>query len=210
MIYSKGFHPKPQLVFAPALGLGVQALGEVCDVRIDFDGTPDELVARLRAAAPMGLQVRAAVRLGPDDVAISKVLARADFAAWLPTAPELHAPTTVTRVQKRARRAVDVGQHLEEARLVAGDEAERLRRELEWPAGGAILVFRTRIDHEGGARPVEVIEALTGAAPAEEVRFARTALWARAGERLIDPLDLPSLPRVVRLPVVGVAPAAAS
>jgi hypothetical protein len=89
-------------------------------------------------------------------------------------------------------RAVDVKQHLDEARLCDGDEASRLRAALDWPDGGAILVFRTRIDHEGGARPVEVIEALCGAAPGEEVRFARTALWARGNSEgeLADPLDL--------------------
>jgi radical SAM-linked protein len=196
MIYSKGFHPKPQLVFGPALGLGVAALGELCDVRIDFDGDAGELVARLRAAAPLGLSIVGAVKLGAEDQAISKLLARADFAAWLPAAPSLRSePGTVKRTQKRTVRAVDVKQHLDEARLCDGDEAAQLRAALEWPDDGAILVFRTRIDHEGGARPTEVIEALSGAAPGEEVRFARTALWARGdGEgELADPLDLAKL-----------------
>ena len=64
MIYSKGFHPKPQLVFAPALGLGVAALGEYCDVKIDFDGDGRALLARLRAAAPEGLVVAAVAEAG--------------------------------------------------------------------------------------------------------------------------------------------------
>jgi radical SAM family uncharacterized protein/radical SAM-linked protein len=210
MIYSKGFHPKPQLVFAPALGLGVAALGEICDVRIDFAGTAEELVARLRAAAPMGLAIAGAVKLGAQDPAISKVLARADFAAWLPEVPSLRSePAPVKRTQKRTVRAVDVKQHLDEARLAGADEAAALRAALEWPDGGAIVVFRTRIDHEGGARPVEVIEALSGEAPSEEVRFARTALWARGGEagELVDPLELGAL---VRAAAATEIPAAAA
>jgi radical SAM family uncharacterized protein/radical SAM-linked protein len=215
MIYSKGFHPKPQLVFAPALGLGVAALGELCDVRIDFDGDAAELIARLRAAAPPGLDIVAAVKLGAQDPAVSKVLARADFAAWLPEVPSLRTePGEVRRTQKRAVRVVDVKQHLDEARLCEGEEAARLRAALEWPDGGAILMFRTRIDHEGGARPGEVVEALSGAAPTETVRFARTALWARGGEgELVDPLDLVAVARAATVkaaPVGDVAPAAAS
>jgi radical SAM family uncharacterized protein/radical SAM-linked protein len=199
MIYSKGFHPKPQLVFAPALGLGVAALGEICDVRIAYEGTPEDLLARLRAAAPMGLAINGVVRLSDDDAAISKLLARADFAAWLPESPELReSPLTVARQQKRTTRAINVGEHLDLVRIADDAEAAALRDALEWPAGGAILVYRTRIDHEGGARPVEVIEALSGAAPGESVRFARTALWARVDERLVDPLDLPSLPPAKR------------
>ncbi len=73
------------------------------------------------------------------------------------------------------------------------------------------MLFRTRIDHEGGARPVEVIEALTGAAPGEEVRFARTGLWGqRGGEQPfdpIDPLDLPAVAKAQVAPAPAPAPA---
>ena len=44
--YSVGFHPKPDLSFGPALGLGIPSLGEVMDVRL-----LDELDARGAAAA---------------------------------------------------------------------------------------------------------------------------------------------------------------
>jgi radical SAM-linked protein len=206
LIYSKGFHPKPQLVFAPALGLGVAALGEYCDVKIDFDGDPAVLLTRLCAASPEGFVVAAVEKLGATDAAISRLLDRADWAAWLPSAPATlrTEELVVKRLQKRVMKTIDVGRHLESVRVVEGDEAAALRAALDWPDGGVVLGFRLRIDSNGGAKPTEVIEALTGAEPPEGARYARTAMWTLRDERLIDPMDLAAL---AAAPVSG-APAA--
>jgi radical SAM-linked protein len=194
LIYSKGFHPKPQLTFAPALGLGVAALGDLFDVRIDYDGDATVLAARLNAAAPEGFVIAGARALGLDEAAVSRRLARADFAAWLPTAPatlrDLADGATVARAHKHGSRpaTIDVAQHVEGARIVDGAEAAELRRALGWPDGGGAIAWRTKIDHDGGARPVEIVEALVGAAPADCVRFARTALWSLVDGALVDPM----------------------
>src|SRR5439155_18119404 len=174
-IYSKGFHPKPQLAFAPALGLGVAALGELCDVKIDFDGAGAELLERLRAASPPGFVVEGVERMAATDGAMSKRLAGAEYAAWLPAAPAgLRVDgLEVKRLQKRVWKTIDVGRHLETAHVVDGDEADELRAQLDWPDGGAVVTFRLKIEASGGAKPSEVIEALTGAAPPEGTRYAR-------------------------------------
>jgi radical SAM-linked protein len=206
MIYSKGFHPKPQLIFAPALGLGVAALGEYCDVKIDFDGDGETLLARLRAAAPEGLVVHAVAKLGAEDPAISKLLDRADWAAWLPSAPAQFRTEelVVKRLQKRVWKTIDVARHLDGVRLVEGDEAASLRAALEWPDGGVIVGFRLRIEPNGGAKPSEVIEALTGGEPPEGTRYARTAMWALRDIGLVEPMTLDRL----RTAPVAAAPAA--
>jgi radical SAM-linked protein len=191
LIYSKGFHPKPQLTFAPALGLGVAALADVFDVRIDYAGEAALLLARLNAAAPEGFVFSAARLIGLNEAAVSRKLARADFAAWLPSVPAaLRSEGLVAaRADKRGgARAVDVGHHLDGARIVDGAEAAELRRALGWPDEGAIIGWRTKIDQDGGARPVEVVAALLGEPPAEGVRYARTALWSHGDEGLVDPL----------------------
>jgi radical SAM-linked protein len=191
LIYSKGFHPKPQLTFAPALGLGVSALGDVFDVRIDYTGDAGELLARLNAAAPEGFAFAEARMLGHNEAAVARRLARADFAAWLPEAPAALRSEGLTAARadkRRGARAVDVGQHLDGARIVDGAEAAELRRALGWPDGGAILGWRTKIDQNGGARPVEVVAALVGAPAAEGVRFARTALWSHGDGGFVDPM----------------------
>src|SRR5262249_12431829 len=115
--------------------------------------------------------------------------------AWLPEAPAaLRAEgLTVTRQHKRVTKTIDVARHLEEARVVDGEEAARLRAALDWPTGGAIVTFRVRLGPDGGTKPSEVIEALTGGPPAEGTQYARTALWALRGDRVVDPIDLDAL-----------------
>jgi hypothetical protein len=116
---------------------------------------------------------------------MSKQLAGAEYAAWLPEAPAALRTDglTVGRVQKRVHKVIDVGRHLETAHIVEGDEAEMLRAQLDWPSGGAIVSFRLKIEASGGAKPSEVIEALTGTRPPEGTRYARTGFLMQAASR---------------------------
>ena len=191
-IYSKGFHPKPQLIFAPALGLGVAALGEICDVRIDFDGDGDDAPgAAARGGARGARRARGGEarrrRSGDLEAARSRPIGRRGCRRRRRTlrTEEL----AVKRLQKRVRKTIDVARHLDGARLVDGDEAASLRAALEWPDGGVIVGFRLRIEPKGGAKPSEVIEALTGGEPPEGTRFARTAMWALRDVGLVEPMD---------------------
>ena len=47
LYYSEGFHPKPELSYGPALGLGIPSLGELVDVTLVDDVGPEELLRRL-------------------------------------------------------------------------------------------------------------------------------------------------------------------
>jgi radical SAM-linked protein len=178
MIYSRGFHPKPQLSFSPALGLGAAALGEYCDVRVEWSGSDEELREKLREAAPEGLRIEALRSLEGDEPGLSKRLAFAEWAAWLPQAPaDLRRQDLVVQ---RKEKSIDVARFLVEARLEEAAPAS-----LAWPEGGAILRWRVRIDGDGGAKPVEVVEALTGAPAPSSMRAARLALLDGEGR---DPL----------------------
>lgn len=53
--HSSGFHPKPRLVFAHALGLGIAATNEVVEIEFTEPVSPETVLARLNAAAPLGL-----------------------------------------------------------------------------------------------------------------------------------------------------------
>jgi radical SAM family uncharacterized protein/radical SAM-linked protein len=177
MIYSKGYHPKPILTFAPALGLGVASLSELVDVRVDFDGDGAQLRERLAGAAPEGLVIEELRALDEGEPPLSKVLAAAEYAAWLPSAVALSDPKPVVRRSEKKRdKEIDVARLLDGARVLDEEEATRLRVELDWPAGGQVVGWRLKLEADGGARPGEVIESLTGAAPPDGIRYARTAL----------------------------------
>src|SRR3954465_7953652 len=54
--YSKGFHPKPEMSFGPALSLGVASLDEYLDVLLIDAPAAAELLARLNRAASGGIE----------------------------------------------------------------------------------------------------------------------------------------------------------
>jgi radical SAM family uncharacterized protein/radical SAM-linked protein len=187
LVYSKGYHPKPVLVFGPALGLGVSALAELCDVRVVWHEDADALIAALAPVLPEGIAITRARALEDGEPPLGRVVGQAELAAWLPSVPaSLSSPGTVTRMHKGEARPIDVAAYLLDARLLDGEERERRRAELEWPDGGAILFARVRIAGDGGVKPLEVVETLTGARPEEGTRYARLRVLTSDS---LDPLE---------------------
>jgi radical SAM-linked protein len=222
LFYSLGFHPKPEISFGPALGLGIPSLGEICDITLVDDVAPDELEARLAAVTLPGIEIGSVVRLGDGDRALGRVIAEAELVARLPAGVDVgpalarlggDGGLTVRRASDKPgagiARTVDVRRSL---RAVGAFEDLALRERLDWPGDGALVRFAVAISAEGNARPAEVIEALWDADVAAGADFARLALWASSdGGARVDPLDAPALRR--RAPAaaeVGLAASPAS
>ena len=53
---SQGFHPQPRMVFALSLALGVVGLSEVLELELNRPFEADDLLHRLNAHAPIGLE----------------------------------------------------------------------------------------------------------------------------------------------------------
>jgi radical SAM family uncharacterized protein/radical SAM-linked protein len=210
LFYSVGFHPKPELTFGPALGLGIPSLGELLDVKLAEDVDADALVQRLNRVTLDGIDFLGAVRLHDGDRGLGRVLTSATFAARLPDGNSARAlcatftgeqPLSALRASSRMAgrgvagigRRVDVRRSLRAVRLPSAGEIDGLGRALAWPAE-AIVVFELAVSGEGSARPYEVIEALAGADIADSSAFARLALGAAGADTVgHDPLDLSAL-----------------
>jgi len=217
LVYSKGFHPKPILTFGPALGLGVASACELVDLKAVFAGSAQELGAQLMRAAPEGLAFVAARELDAKEPSVSSQIQSALYAAWIPGAVDAlrdaatsPASFKVERVQKKEKKSIDVGAYLLAAEIVTDADAEALRLRCEWEPGGTLLRFRLRVQDQGGAKPIEAVRALLGAAPPEGVRLARLALDSEV-ESLVQPIfaaadRLPRLGRKRSLPQVAAQP----
>jgi radical SAM-linked protein len=82
MVYTRGFHPKPDMSFGPALSLGVLSLDEFADIRLARDLGPEEvahLVAAMTASSPAGLVFSGGVKLVRDDPGITRMIAGARY-----------------------------------------------------------------------------------------------------------------------------------
>ncbi len=209
--YTQGFHPKPDMSFAPALSLGVAGLDEHIDIKL-IDAPPsDDLVERLNEAASPGLRFTGAARLGPNDPALNKlidgaryVIALAESALDRVGGPEgvrtrveeflARSEAVVRRNHKGIGRNIDVRARVSHL-AVGGDPARAILAE----AGivGAVLPLEVEapLGQDGSVRLTELLEALFGDSAFPHVAV-RAALCARGTELL----DLPSHEKQPRRP----------
>src|SRR5271166_2850470 len=52
---SQGFTPRPRIVFASALGLGIEGQNEIVDLELIEPEEPADVLSRLQAASPEGI-----------------------------------------------------------------------------------------------------------------------------------------------------------
>jgi len=182
LFYSEGFHPKPELSYGPALGLGIPSLGELVDVTLVDEIAPDELLRRLARVTLDGIEFSEAARLGPADRPVGGVIAEAEYAARLPDDVDVASafarfggsdPLSVLRTsEKKIGRMIDVRKTLLGA--AHWDDSD-VRRRLDWD-GGQTVSFRIAVDPLGSARPIEALTALFGEDVADRADVARLGL----------------------------------
>jgi radical SAM family uncharacterized protein/radical SAM-linked protein len=213
LYYSGGFHPKPEMIFGPALSLGISSLGEYLDLKIDGErgfllGEMPDLVKRLNAVTEPGIEWTGAALLGNEDPGISKVITRADYVIGVPhtvlgelglSDPQALAERIRSRIALASSgglivhrdiegvgKKVDVGKYLIEAHPGEGGEI------LTSAGIGGTLVpiaLKIAVTGEGTAKAIEVVEALLGQKDAP-VRIVRAALLAKDG---LTPFDLSAI-----------------
>ena len=150
---TQGFHPKPRLVFALSLPLGVVGVEEVVELELDHVLPADEVHAGLKAQAPPGLRIlsvraidfRAAARVSRLCYRIA--LPAVDYEMVRARASELLTATHcwVERTRPEVRR-IDLRQSLSDLRITAG------------PNG--VLEIELKPTPAGTARPEEVLRLL--------------------------------------------------
>lgn len=154
MAYSQGYNPRPKVVFALALALGIEAHREIVELDLREPLEPSEVLRRLSACAPEGFDFIEAEAAPPGRSAKPEATryalrvplhrqdaARADIQAFLD-----RTSCTITRHRPDRNRSVEVDLRpfVLDANL--------------GPDG--VLLFSVKIDPGGSARPEEIIEAL--------------------------------------------------
>jgi radical SAM-linked protein len=147
---TSGFNPKPRLVFALSLGLGIVGCREALELELDEELPPDQIHERLRRQAPDGLEILEVRRIDPKASAqVRRATYRIDVpseraAAAAARAGELLAAAAlpVERARPQPRR-LDIRPYIEELRV-----------------GAESLEMVLRVTPTGTARPDELLELL--------------------------------------------------
>jgi radical SAM-linked protein len=147
---SEGFHPKPRIVFALSLPLGIVGCEEVVELGLDEPMDPEEVRQRINREAPPGLQMLSAARVSPRLTAqvcragyrIVIDAARAAVAAGNVSSMLAAAELWIERTRPEHRR-INIRPYLEDIRV-----------------SPALLEIDIRVTPNGTARPDEVLRAL--------------------------------------------------
>lgn len=147
---TSGFNPKPRLVFALSLGLGIVGCAEVAELELDEELDPVELRSRLQMQAPAGLEFLEVRRVEPK---ASAQVRRVTYRIAIPEnqssavrvrAAALLAATEVMVERSRPQpRRLDVRPYLHDLRVLPGT-----------------LELELTVTPTGTARPDELLEQL--------------------------------------------------
>jgi radical SAM-linked protein len=161
---TQGFNPKPRLVFALSLALGIVGQEEVAELELAEDLSAEDVHTRLAPQAPPGLDILEVRRIDPRSVAhvrlvcyrialdLSHVEGLADRIARLLALAECW----VERTRPAARR-YNLRPYLSALRVLAPPE---FGADLPTPPSSAALEMDILVTPNGTARPEEVLNLL--------------------------------------------------
>jgi radical SAM-linked protein len=150
---SQGFNPRPKIVFALALALGIEGRREVVEIELARPMEPAEILRRLAAASPPGLDW-----LDIETVAPDRAAPRVEAVRYLLEVPLDRRDTTQTRLATLMVSTQWPYTRHRDDRVVAIDVRPFvLGAELDPPG---VLRFRMKMTPNGSARPEEVIDVL--------------------------------------------------
>jgi len=147
---SEGFHPKPRMTIPSALALGISGRNEVMDIHLAEDISADEVLARLVANAPPGMNFLSACPLPPG--ARKARVEAAMYQVQVPPERRAEVDSAVAHLLSQESFVIERGKGKKSLELMA--DLQELRRE------GDALVFTLRVRQEGAVRATEVLAAL--------------------------------------------------
>jgi radical SAM-linked protein len=233
MSYTRGYHPKPEMVFAPALSLGVMSLDEYADVRLDrelSDADLADLLTRMNASSPAGLVFRGALRLAQEDATVTKVIEGARYLiAFARSALVGAAGDSVEAfLEERCRAAMaaaslPIRREIEGIGKMVDVRAYLLRAASAGPEELAALAHAgligdlvaldvdAEIRGSGAVKSSEIAAVIAGdGVIAPPHRAVRLELFGRDGEARFSPLDLARARQKNPMPTAAAAPKTAT
>jgi len=152
MALSQGFNPRPKIVFAQALGLGIEGLREVVELDLAEPMEPETVLQRLTEAAPPGFNWLEAEAVPPGRPCRAETL---HYALEIPSDRRVEAQTALTTLL--ASTTWPYTRHRPDRDVALDLRPFLIDAELD--ALGC-LRLRMKMTPNGSARPEEVIDAL--------------------------------------------------
>lgn len=160
LTYSKGFNPRPKLQVASSLPVGTTGSAEIMDIMTTQQVDPDEALARIRPALPVGIELHTVEPIPLKAPTLQHLLRQAEYRVMVETdlpVEELTkriesllaaAELPQTRQRKKQLEAIDLRPWLHELAVKSVGQGE------------VFLSMRLAAGQFGNLRPEEVLKAL--------------------------------------------------
>lgn len=191
LCYSEGFNPRPRLIFASPLPLGIIGLRELVDVYLRIPVSPEAFKTRLSSVLPEGIELEA-VRRVPREAPV--LVAAVDRATYL-VEGEVGSETTQAAVDSAVRAVLEAGE-IRSIRRGKGSTKERdirpgiISLDARCGSGRLAATMTLRAGQQVNIRPEEVVEALLrlGGLSGNPLDFTywRTGLFTVVANRMVS------------------------
>lgn len=177
--YTKGFSPRPNMQFAPALPLGVSSFGELLDILLVTEMSAEDVLSRLQEVSPEGLMFTGLWELPGKDRGLSKMIEgyeivvcpADDGRVW--DGDRLHESREAFLAKdqvlvRRKEKEIAVSAYVSQIEVLDEEASATLCKVLDWPVAPALLRIQVASSPQGSARPIEVCRGM-GIAGEEKV-----------------------------------------
>jgi len=152
LLYSRGFHAHPRLVFAAPLPLGFTADQELLDVYLKAPTQPEALREQLQRSAPPGLQIANLQLVSPKEPAITRGVRAAEYQADMPA-------EQLSQLREAVRKLL-VADRLPRSRRGKVYDLRPLVEQLELDEDTSVLRMQLACREGATGRPEEVLAQL--------------------------------------------------
>lgn len=79
ILYSQGYNPRPMMVFALPLGVGIDTLGDYVDISLSYEVNADELIEKVNPHLPLGVKLYGGVNIDEPKNSLMSVVSIAKY-----------------------------------------------------------------------------------------------------------------------------------
>jgi radical SAM-linked protein len=158
--HSQGFNPRPRFQIAAALPVGVTGGAELLDVWLTEFWKPEDVLVRLGATVPNGMQALAAEEVALKAPSLQSQLCAADYRAVVRSDEPVEGVRTRVRALLNAPTLLRQRHHKGK---VQSYDLRPLVQAIDVEAAGRacmVLTMRLQANPQGAGRPDEVLDAL--------------------------------------------------
>jgi radical SAM-linked protein len=158
--YSQGFNPRPRFQIAAALPVGVTGRAELLDVWLTEPVAPKEMLERLRAISPQGLDVLDATEVDLQEQSLQSQMRAAEYRAVV------RSTETISSISTRVQALLELPTVPRQRHHKGKWQTYDLRPLIQSLSVGLgqneeqILAMRLQASPQGAGRPDEVLDAL--------------------------------------------------